>query len=92
MSHCCQSAPAILRDETELALGSKRVAFIAKNTHTNKLTTKKFTNKKIIKTSETNLLYKKKTFKQINMEGGQSGTYLRLVRASSGPWASVAKT
>ena len=30
--------------------------------------------------------------KQINMEGGQSGTYLRLMRASSGPWVSVAKT
>ena len=27
-----------------------------------------------------------------NMEGGQSGTYLRLMRASSGPWVSVAKT
>ena len=26
------------------------------------------------------------------MEGGQSGTYLRLMRASSGPWVSVAKT
>ena len=31
-------------------------------------------------------------FKQINMEGGQSYTYLRLTRASSGPWVSVAKT
>ena len=30
--------------------------------------------------------------KQINMEGGQSGTYLRLTRASSGPRVSVAKT
>ena len=30
--------------------------------------------------------------KQINMEGGQSGTYLRLTRASSGPQVSVAKT
>ena len=26
------------------------------------------------------------------MEGGQSGTYLRLTRASSGPWVSVTKT
>ena len=26
------------------------------------------------------------------MEGGQSGTYLRLTRVSSGPWVSVAKT
>ena len=26
------------------------------------------------------------------MEGGQSGTYLRLTRASSGPRVSVAKT
>ena len=26
------------------------------------------------------------------MEGGQSGTYLRLTRASSGPQVSVAKT
>ena len=26
------------------------------------------------------------------MEGGQSGTYLRLTIASSGPWVSVAKT
>ena len=25
------------------------------------------------------------------MEGGQSGTYLRLMRASSGPWVSFAK-
>ena len=31
-------------------------------------------------------------YKQINMEGGQSGTYLRLTRASSGPQVSVAKT
>ena len=30
--------------------------------------------------------------KQINMEGGQSGTYLRLTRASSGLRVSVAKT
>ena len=30
--------------------------------------------------------------KQINMEGGQSGTYLRLTRASSGPRVSVTKT
>ena len=30
--------------------------------------------------------------KQTNMEGGQSGTYLRLTRDSSGPRASVAKT
>ena len=30
--------------------------------------------------------------KQINMEGGQSGTYLRLTRASSGPQVSVAMT
>ena len=30
--------------------------------------------------------------KQINMEGGQSGTYLRLTRASSSPRVSVAKT
>ena len=30
--------------------------------------------------------------KQINMEGGQSDTYLRLTRASSGPRVSVAKT
>ena len=30
--------------------------------------------------------------KQINMEGGQSGTYLRLPRASSGLRVSVAKT
>ena len=30
--------------------------------------------------------------KQINMEGGQSTTYLRLKRASSGPRVSVAKT
>ena len=30
--------------------------------------------------------------KQINMEGGQSGTYLRLTRVSSGPRVSVAKT
>ena len=29
--------------------------------------------------------------KQINMEGGQSGTYIRLTRASSGPRVSVAK-
>ena len=29
---------------------------------------------------------------QTNMEGGQSGTYLRLTRASSGPRVSVAKT
>ena len=35
-----------------------------------------------------------KTFinKQINMEGRQSGTYLRLTRASSSPWVSVAET
>ena len=26
------------------------------------------------------------------MEGGQSGTYLRLMRASSGPQVSIAKT
>ena len=31
-------------------------------------------------------------YKQINMEGGQSGTYLRLMRASSDPRVSVAKT
>ena len=30
--------------------------------------------------------------KQTKMEGGQSGTYLRLTRASSGPRVSVAKT
>ena len=30
--------------------------------------------------------------KQTNMEGGQSGTYLRLMRASSGPRVSVTKT
>ena len=30
--------------------------------------------------------------KQINIERGQSGTYLRLTRASSGPRVSVAKT
>ena len=30
--------------------------------------------------------------KQTKMEGGQSGTYLRQTRASSGPWVSVAKT
>ena len=30
--------------------------------------------------------------KQTKMEGGQSGTYLRLTRASSGPRLSVAKT
>ena len=30
--------------------------------------------------------------KQINMEGGQSGMYLRLTRASSGPRVSIAKT
>ena len=30
--------------------------------------------------------------KQINMEGGQSGTYLRQTRASSSPRVSVAKT
>ena len=29
--------------------------------------------------------------KQKKMEGGQSGTYLRLTRASSGPRVSVAK-
>ena len=29
---------------------------------------------------------------QINREGGQSGTYLRLTRASSGPRVSVTKT
>ena len=26
------------------------------------------------------------------MEGGQSGTYLKLARASSSPWVSVTKT
>ena len=31
-------------------------------------------------------------YKQINMEGAQSSTYLRLNRASSGPRMSVAKT
>ena len=30
--------------------------------------------------------------KQTNMEGGQSGTHLRLTRASSGPRVSIAKT
>ena len=30
--------------------------------------------------------------KETRMEGGQSGTYLRLTRASSGPRVSVAKT
>ena len=38
---------------------------------------------------------KRKTWKgrkQTNMEGGQSGTYLRLTKASSGPRVSVAKT
>ena len=30
--------------------------------------------------------------KQTNMEGGQSGNYLRLMRASSSPRVSVAKT
>ena len=29
---------------------------------------------------------------QINMKGGQSSTYLRLMGASSGPWVSVTKT
>ena len=29
--------------------------------------------------------------KQINIDGGQSGTYLRLMRESSGPQVSVAK-
>ena len=29
--------------------------------------------------------------KQTNMVEGQCGTYLRLTRASSGPWVSVAK-
>ena len=30
--------------------------------------------------------------KQTEMEGAQSGTYLRLTRVSSGPWVSVAMT
>ena len=33
-----------------------------------------------------------KISQQTKMEGGQSGTYLRLTRASSGPWVSAAKT
>ena len=37
-------------------------------------------------------IYKTGVEIQINMEGGQSGTYLRLMRASSGPQVSVAKT
>ena len=32
------------------------------------------------------------TGQHINMEGGQSGTYLRLTRASSGPRVSIAET
>ena len=38
------------------------------------------------------ILERQETNKQINMEGAQSGTYLRLTRASSGPQVSVAKT
>ena len=30
--------------------------------------------------------------KQTEMEGGQSGTYLRQMRALSSPWVSIAKT
>ena len=37
-------------------------------------------------------LERQKINKQTNMEGGQSGTYLRLTRASSGPRVSIAKT
>ena len=41
-----------------------------------------------------NVVYNKENLErqETNMEGGQSGTYLRLTRASSGPEVRVAKT